>query len=103
MDGDAISPSARDNFEPLESVDWQLHTYGAASPVVRGLADRFHLPLHEFAATPQAQAAGLVPDAAYLVRPDGHVAAIGSAGDVAPIERVLRDFQIVAHSSAVVV
>lgn len=63
-----------DNFLPLKSLDWQIHVYGDADPAFRlGLAPS-GVPIHVFAWSPEAGNAGLVRDAAYLVRPDGHVA-----------------------------
>lgn len=58
-----------DNFAPLTSRDWQLHVYGTAAAALRDSG----VSLHEFPFTAAARAAGLVRDAAYLVRPDGHV------------------------------
>ena len=61
------------NFDPLKSVDWQVHVYGTASETVRDAAKRHALPLHEFAWTETAHDAGLERDAVYLIRPDGYV------------------------------
>jgi 2-polyprenyl-6-methoxyphenol hydroxylase-like FAD-dependent oxidoreductase len=75
-----VQPAAeremRDNFTPLESVDWQVHVYGAASATVREICTRHGLPLHELPWNVQARRAGLTRDATYLVRPDGYVALV---------------------------
>lgn len=63
-----------DVFEPLKTLDWQIHVHGEASPTLREAADERRLPLHVFPWTDAARAAGYRKDAAYLVRPDGHVA-----------------------------
>jgi hypothetical protein len=84
----------RDNFEPLESVDWQCHVYGTARPELRVSANRCGLPLHEFPWTEPAQAAGLQRDAMYLVRPDGHVALAAGVQDAGRLERYLAEFDI---------
>jgi 2-polyprenyl-6-methoxyphenol hydroxylase-like FAD-dependent oxidoreductase len=57
---------ALDNFKPLRSLDWQLHTYGKppATPNTR-------IPLHVF---PPAVEQGLREGVLYLVRPDGYIA-----------------------------
>ena len=60
-----------DNFAPLTSLRWQLHVYGSPAPPLSAAAASLALPLHAFHPAP---AAGLAADAAYLVRPDGHVA-----------------------------
>jgi hypothetical protein len=63
-----------DNFAPLRAMDWQLHVYGVAAPELRRVAEAHGLPVHVFAWSPEAAAAGLARDAAYVVRPDGYVA-----------------------------
>jgi 2-polyprenyl-6-methoxyphenol hydroxylase-like FAD-dependent oxidoreductase len=63
-----------DNFAPLKSLDWQLHIYGHADRQIVDTADALSLPMHVFPWSQEANAAGLARDAAYLVRPDGHVA-----------------------------
>jgi hypothetical protein len=63
-----------DNFLPLRSLDWQMHIYGDADPAFRLGLTPSGVPIHVFAWSPAAGDAGLVRDAAYLVRPDGHVA-----------------------------
>ncbi|RFP12291.1 monooxygenase [Duganella sp. BJB488] len=63
-----------DNFEALQSLEWQLHVYGAASPALDATACGLSLPLHVYPWTEAAADAGLLRDAAYLVRPDMHVA-----------------------------
>ena len=70
-----------DNFVSLQSMEWQLHIYGAARPDFLAVAKSLALPCHEFAWADAAERAGLPRDAAYLVRPDGHVAlALPDAG-----------------------
>jgi 2-polyprenyl-6-methoxyphenol hydroxylase-like FAD-dependent oxidoreductase len=63
-----------DNFAPLQTLDWQLHVYGAVAPPLAALATALHLPLRAWPWTEAAERAGLLEDAAYLVRPDMHVA-----------------------------
>jgi 2-polyprenyl-6-methoxyphenol hydroxylase-like FAD-dependent oxidoreductase len=65
-----------DNFAPLTSVAWQVHTYGE-SPRSEALANAcagLRLPLHVFPWTPETGRAGLARGALYLVRPDGYIA-----------------------------
>ncbi len=63
-----------DNFDPLQSMDWQLHVYGASSASLEAESDALGLPLHSFGWNQSAEHAGLLRDAAYLIRPDGYVA-----------------------------
>ncbi|MCM3611705.1 FAD-dependent monooxygenase [Planococcus sp. MERTA32b] len=62
-----------DNFEPLRSVDWQIHIYGKAKPELIDFARSQSLDLHEFPWEAQMKDAGFKQDALYLIRPDGHV------------------------------
>jgi len=71
--GDRL-PWVADNFRPLQSLDWQLHVYGQTDPRLAAAAQAFKLPLHAWPWSEAAAEAGLLRDAAYLVRPDMHVA-----------------------------
>ena len=63
-----------DNFAPMQTLDWQLHVYGAVDPQLAALATALRLPLRAWPWTEAAEQAGLLEDAAYLLRPDMHVA-----------------------------
>lgn len=69
-----VETASGDNFEPLRSVDWQIHIYGKAKPELINFARAQSLELHEFAWETKMHEAGFKQDALYLVRPDGHVA-----------------------------
>lgn len=69
-----ITTADGDNFEPLRSLDWQVHVYGDAHPELATATEKLGLRLHRFAWSGTAEAAGVCHDAAYLVRPDGYVA-----------------------------
>ncbi len=69
-----ITTADGDNFEPLRSLDWQVHVYGDAHPELTTVTEQLGLRLHRFAWSGTAEAAGVCRDAAYLVRPDGYVA-----------------------------
>jgi 2-polyprenyl-6-methoxyphenol hydroxylase-like FAD-dependent oxidoreductase len=89
-----------DNFDPLRSLDWQVHSYGEASAETRAVIRQRGLPLHEFPWTAEAQNAGLSRDALYLIRPDGYVAYAGPGWDAARLERFASDFEIVPRAGA---
>jgi len=63
-----------DNFAPLRTGDWQLHIYGQPSPTMVAAAQALRLPLYAWPWSAAAAEAGLLQDAAYLVRPDMYVA-----------------------------
>lgn len=71
--GDRL-PWVPDNFHALQTLDWQLHVYGKTDPVLAAAAQAMRLPLHAWPWTDAAAHAGLLENAAYLVRPDMHVA-----------------------------
>ena len=81
-------PSGPDNFEPLRSLDWQVHVYGHPGETFAATLADLGLPLHSFDWRDAAEAAGFKRDAAYLVRPDGFVALALPDQDAAS----LRDF-----------
>jgi len=78
-----------DNYSPLESLDWQVHVYGSAGVDYSERCASRGLPLHVFPWNRGAELAGLARDAAYLVRPDGHVALADPGQSPAELERYL--------------
>jgi hypothetical protein len=84
-------PSRRDtdNFEPLTSLDWQVHVYGRSSQDLRALCAERHLALREFGWQPAMERAGFQRDALYLVRPDGYVALAAPAPSASALEAYL--------------
>jgi 2-polyprenyl-6-methoxyphenol hydroxylase-like FAD-dependent oxidoreductase len=79
----------QDNFKPLNSLSWQIHVFGTASPALRELATRRDVPIHTFNFDGPAQAAGFARDATYLIRPDGHVALAQAGWSTAALEEFL--------------
>ena len=65
---------AKDNFEPLRSLDWQAHVYGEVDKDLEIACGELHLPLHAFPVGENTKDAGLKRGALYLVRPDGYIA-----------------------------
>src|SRR5215469_2756265 len=76
-----------DNFAPLSAINWQAHVYGMAKPDLAQWCADHNLALHEFAWTPQHQAAGLARDALYLLRPDTYVALAAASATPEAIDR----------------
>jgi 2-polyprenyl-6-methoxyphenol hydroxylase-like FAD-dependent oxidoreductase len=67
-------PGGADNFASLQSLAWQLHVYGTPDPALAAAAQALGLPLQAWPWSETAETAGLLRDAAYLIRPDMHVA-----------------------------
>ncbi len=82
------------NFAPLKSVDWQIHVYGKVEKQLKDAAARLQIPLHEFAWSEPAHHAGLLPDAMYVVRPDGYVALADKKQDAGSLERFVSKFNL---------
>jgi 2-polyprenyl-6-methoxyphenol hydroxylase-like FAD-dependent oxidoreductase len=83
-----------DNFEPLTSLDWQVHVYGAAAPELQALCEARKLSLHVFPWRPEMERAGLGRKAVYLVRPDGYVALADPEGRATTITTYLDAHQL---------
>ena len=78
-----------DNFTPLNSIDWQVHVYGAAASQLQATCSARNLALHVFQWSPAADGAGLQRNAVYLVRPDGYVALADANGGATAITSYL--------------
>ena len=63
-----------DNFSVLTARQWQVHCYGDAPSQLKSMCEAQGLKLHVFPWNREAREAGLLRNAAYVVRPDGHVA-----------------------------
>jgi hypothetical protein len=83
-----------DNFEPLKSLDWQLHVYGEANADLRGAAESVSIPLHQFAWSDAHEMAGFKRDALYLVRPDGYIGLADERQDVEKLCSYVAQFKI---------
>jgi 2-polyprenyl-6-methoxyphenol hydroxylase-like FAD-dependent oxidoreductase len=81
-----VRRDAIDNFALLRSLDWQVHVYGDLEEAFANACREFGLPVHTFAWSEVAENAGLQRDAAYLIRPDGHVALASSEQSVAKLK-----------------
>jgi hypothetical protein len=82
-----VEYESKDNFEPLKSLDWQVHVYGDdADPALEAAAAQHGLPLHVFPWRATSEKARLKMDAIYLIRPDGHVAFTTPGQDIEALE-----------------
>jgi 2-polyprenyl-6-methoxyphenol hydroxylase-like FAD-dependent oxidoreductase len=85
---------AKDNFEPLRSLDWQAHVYGETDKELETACGELHLPLHTFAWSDGMNEAGLKRNALYLVRPDGYVALASSEQSVSRLTTYVEQFHL---------
>lgn len=61
-----------DNYDSLKLLNWQIHVYGKA---FTGFKNAFaKIPVYEFEWNSNMHKMGFLQHAAYLIRPDGHVA-----------------------------
>jgi hypothetical protein len=83
--------AAKDNFDPLNSLDWQVHIYGACSEKIVEFCERLRIAFHGFQWEPAVERAGLQRGALYLLRPDGYVGLADSDANLETLERYVRE------------
>jgi 2-polyprenyl-6-methoxyphenol hydroxylase-like FAD-dependent oxidoreductase len=81
------SVDGQDNFASLAALTWQVHVYGTATQELADWCAARGLPLHVFDWRPAHEAAGLAPNALYLLRPDSYVALADPSGSPGALER----------------
>src|SRR6185436_8433594 len=91
---------AADNFAPLETLAWQVHVYGEATPEIAAVCRDRRLALHVFPWQAAMRRAGLRRDAVYLIRPDGYVALADADARAATLARYLDAHLSVALAAA---
>lgn len=92
---------ANDNFAPLSALDWQVHVYGVVGEAFRRSLAATGIQINAFAWSDATKAAGLKRDAAYLVRPDGHVALATRGQDAAAFVSYVARHKLKARQAAV--
>jgi 2-polyprenyl-6-methoxyphenol hydroxylase-like FAD-dependent oxidoreductase len=83
-----------DNFAPLQSLNWQLHVYGSATPQLCSLSAGWNLPMHVFPWNAEMKQKGLERDAIYLVRPDGYIAVAAGPNESETLETYLAEIML---------
>lgn len=67
-------PWSGDNFAHQSSLSWHIQIFGEANPQLQREAQRLGVAVRTFAFTQRAKTNAIRQGAAYLVRPDGHIA-----------------------------
>jgi 2-polyprenyl-6-methoxyphenol hydroxylase-like FAD-dependent oxidoreductase len=75
------------NFLPMKALAWQAHVYGAAEPTLEAFCAERNVLLYVRAWDKRCERNGLLKDALYLVRPDGHIGFASASQDVAGLSR----------------
>ncbi|MFC3418726.1 FAD-dependent monooxygenase [Salinicoccus hispanicus] len=83
-----------DNFEPLESADWQMHVYGKPNTSIKRLSDIYGIPLHYTSWTQEMKHRGVKKDSAFLVRPDGHIGVATTTRHTDVIKQYVEEYDI---------
>ncbi len=82
------------NFESLRGLRWRIHVYGVADARLANAAEGAGIRLTAYPWSDAAAAAGLEKDAAYLVRPDGHVAWASRVQDADSLKAFVERWQL---------
>jgi hypothetical protein len=86
-----VAVGSADNHASLQRMAWQVHVYGSPASGLRPACEQLGLPLQEFPWMPAYEAAGLMRDALYLLRPDTYVALADPAADPVTLERYFTE------------
>jgi 2-polyprenyl-6-methoxyphenol hydroxylase-like FAD-dependent oxidoreductase len=83
--------NAMDNFDPLQTIGWQVHVYGEPNAALNEWCGRRDIALHGFAWEETYARAGLAENAMYLLRPDTYVALAAKDQDPNLLDRYFED------------
>ncbi|MDB5272100.1 MAG: FAD-dependent oxidoreductase [Chitinophagaceae bacterium] len=62
-----------DNYEVLNTMNWQMHVYGKTAAEVQHVCKERNIDLHVFKWSDEVKKVGLQQDTLYLIRPDGYI------------------------------
>lgn len=79
-----------DNFAPLNGICWQVHVYGEADTALVRACESHTIPLYAFRWQSPMRSCGLVKDAVYLIRPDGHIGLAAERDGAHALEQYLK-------------
>lgn len=69
---------------------WQVHCYGTASPGLKTVCEASGVEMHVLPWQADMDKAGLKRDAAYVIRPDGHIGIVDAKTDHRQVSSYLR-------------
>jgi 2-polyprenyl-6-methoxyphenol hydroxylase-like FAD-dependent oxidoreductase len=81
VDFEGLPETGADNFSSLSSRQWQVHRYGDDAPLLRALCRDRGVEFHLFPWNSDAGRASLKRNAAYVIRPDGHIGIVDPGAD----------------------
>lgn len=83
-----------DNFEPLKTCDWQIHSYGKVTQALKHLAFETGIPLYDVSWNRSINAKGIKEDSVFLVRPDSYVSVATNLHNLDPIKTMIHNYNI---------
>ncbi len=89
-----VTNESFDNYQPLSSIDWQIHVYGKVSDDLAHAIAETTLPCHVFAWQPSLKTTGLRENTLYLIRPDGYIAYIDANQNAQQLSNYLTKLSI---------
>lgn len=85
-----VQTASGSNFEPLRSMDWQIHVYGDVGEALESHCRTLGLALHQLDWSEDAEKAGLKREACYVIRPDGYIGLVIAAQDPAALSSYIE-------------
>jgi hypothetical protein len=95
--GDRL-PWLGSNYATLTALDWRLHVYGSFNPALSQAAAGLGVVADVFPWDSAARQVGLGANAAYLIRPDGHVALAMAEQDPAELRSFAAGIGLIART-----
>ncbi|WP_280043851.1 FAD-dependent oxidoreductase [Pseudomonas sp. Hg5Tf] len=86
-----VAVDGRDNYSGLNRICWQVQVYGAVSASLVQWCSGRGIPVDVFIWSPAHQAAGLMRDAVYLIRPDTYIALAWSNAGAEVLENYFNE------------
>lgn len=77
----------KDNYESLQTLDWQIHVYGHVEEELSDFAKSNDLKIVQFDFNLEVESKGFLKDAIYVIRPDGYIGLAWPTQDIDPIKR----------------